>query len=115
MKNSIEFTHPRKCTANFLNVHIHLGIGIAFWDRGDASSTFSLGVNRPLQFLDYSVSEFQERVNKTDDRGYTALHWATSEEAQRSDQNGSALDVVRLLHKAGADINHKDNKRRTGE
>ena len=53
-------------------------------------------------------------LNKTDDRGYSAIQWATCMFPLDTDVDGRKLKTVKVLHEAGIDINHQDNKNRTG-
>ena len=62
----------------------------------------------------YNVNLFQEMLNKTDDRGYSAIQWATCMFPLDTDVDGRKLKTVKVLHEAGIDINHQDNKNRTG-
>ena len=51
----------------------------------------------------------------TDDRGYSALSWATCMFPFDTDLDGRKLKTVRVLHQAGININHQDIKNRTGQ
>ena len=53
-------------------------------------------------------------LERTDDRGYSAIQWATCMFPLDTDVDGRKLKTVKVLHEAGIDINHQDNKNRTG-